>query len=217
MKFTLVDLFSFSILIAAIIGWVRFSKINSAYYPFIYCIWVALVNEILGYFLIYNGISNAINNNVYVLIEAVLITWQFQRWGIFQRIKPVAIILIFILIISWAIEAFLIKGIKYNISYFRIGYSFAIVLMSINMLSDLITKDRKSIVKNSTFLICTGFILYFTFKVLTGVFWLYGLGQNQEFRKSIVWILIYFNLIANLIYALAVLWMPTKQRFTLPS
>jgi hypothetical protein len=33
----------------------------------------------------------------------------------------------------------------------------------------------------------------------------------------VTYIFIYVNLIANLLYALAVLWMPTKQRFTLPS
>ena len=48
----LIVVFSFSIAIAAIIGWIRFKKINPAYYPFVICIWIGLLNEILSYIVI---------------------------------------------------------------------------------------------------------------------------------------------------------------------
>ena len=217
MRFTLVDLYSFSIVIAAIIGWVKFKKINPAYYPFIYCIWIGFLNEIIGYFLIYSGHSNAINNNIYVLAEALLITWQFKNWNLFHRFRGFFFALLVCFVLFWMGEIFFMKGIRYTISYFRIFYSFVVVLMSINIISGLLMKDRMNMLKNSTFLICAGFIIYFTYKVLIGIFWLYGLGVNSQFRMNVVWILIYINLFANLIYALAILWMPARQRFLLPS
>lgn len=78
-------------------------------------------------------------------------------------------------------------------------------------------REKKNILKNSIFLICAGFILYYTYKVFVGLFWLYGLNKSMEFTLNIVIIMIYINFITNLIYALAFLWMPTKHRFSLPS
>ena len=50
-------LMSASIFIAAIIGVVRFNKIDPVYYPVISCFWVASVNEIISFGLIENGFT----------------------------------------------------------------------------------------------------------------------------------------------------------------
>lgn len=78
---------SLSIAIAAIIGAVRYRRINPVYHPFIYCIWLGFINEILGYYISSIHGSNAINNNLYVLAECLLITWQFKKWGLFDRTR----------------------------------------------------------------------------------------------------------------------------------
>ncbi len=49
------------------------------------------------------------------------------------------------------------------------------------------------------------------------MFWLYGLRFSKEFLMNVTTILIYINLFTNLVFALAVLWMPAKHRFSLPS
>jgi hypothetical protein len=59
-------------------------------------------------------------------------------------------------------------------------------------------------------------MVYYTFTVIIGVFWIYGFGGSSSFRRHMVWILIYINLVVNLVFALAVLWMPKKLRFSLP-
>lgn len=216
MKITLIDLYSFSIIIAAAIGWARFAKINPAYYPFLFLIWIGLLNEILGYFLIYSGHSNAINNNIYVLIESLLIAWQFEKWGLFEQSKWLYKSILSLFVLTWLIEILFIKGINLTISYFRIIYSFVIVLMSLNVINRQLLSEKKSIYKNAIFLICTIFVIYFLYKAIVGIFWLYGLGENHQFRMNVIWILIYVNLFANLMYALAVVWIPTKHRFSLP-
>src|SRR5688572_2083001 len=83
MNYTLAVLFSFSIAIAALIGLVRFEKISPVYYPFLFCTWLALLNEIINYILARATGNNIININIYVLLEAILITWQFKKWGLF--------------------------------------------------------------------------------------------------------------------------------------
>jgi len=217
MTYTLVIALSFSIAIAAIIGGIRYSKINPAYYPFLYCIWLGLLNEIIGYIITQNGYSNAVNNNIYVLLESLLITWQFRKWGLFQRTKTLFFIILASFILIWLTEIFLLSRMKLITSYFRIVYSFTIVLMSIPIINEQLLRERKNLLKNSIFLICIGFVIYYTYKVIIGLFWLYGFSVSREFRTNIIIILIYINFIANLIYAFAVLWMPTKHRFSLPS
>ena len=217
MSWTLNAIFSFSILLAAIIGIIRFKNISPNYYPFIFSLWIGSLNEIVSYFLIRNSVSNALNGNIYVLIESLLISWQFKKWDAFKNNRWVFEIIIILFVTSWIIENFFISRITSFSSYFRVLYSFIIVLISVNTINELIIRERRNIMKNSVFLICTAFIIYYTYKVLVETFWIYGLNYSRGFRNNVYIILTYINLFANLIYGLAVLWMPTKQRFTLPS
>jgi hypothetical protein len=215
----LVDLFvifSFSIVLAAIIGGIRFRQINPAYYPFIICIWIGLANEILSYVVIKAGHSNAINNNIYILIESIFFTLQFKRWGLFQYNKWLFPSLIVLFLVAWLVQNLYISKITFFRSEFRILYSFALVLMSISQLNKILSREKKSLLKNSIFLICIGFILYYTYKIIVEAFWVYGLNNSRDFRNNVYLILAYINLIANLIYAMAILWTPTKHRFSLP-
>lgn len=216
MKFTLFDLYAFSIGIPAIIGAVRFKKINPAYYPFIYLLWIGFVIEIISYFMIYSGHFNAIPYNIYSILEALMITLLFKNWRLFQHNRFLYYGLIFLFIGFWLIEAFIIKNITQSMTYFRIFYPFCIVIMTIYTISNILSQRMDMLGKNSTFLICLGFILYFTFTVFVGIFQLWGINATKEFRYALVMIPVYLNVITNLIYALAVLWMPSKLRFTMP-
>ena len=212
----LIVVFSFSIAIAAIIGWIRFKKMNPTYYPFVICIWIGFLNEIISYFVIRSGHSNAINNNIYVLVEAILFTLQFKRWGLFQYNKWLFPLLIVLFIITWLAQNFYLSRISFFRSEFRILYSFALVLMSISQLNKILSREKKSLLKNSIFLICIGFILYYTYKIIVEAFWVYGLNNSRDFRNNVYLIMAYINLISNLIYAMAILWTPAKHRFSLP-
>ncbi|HSU29083.1 MAG TPA: hypothetical protein VLJ68_11925 [Chitinophagaceae bacterium] len=217
MNYNLVIIFSLSVSIAAIIGVIRFNKINSTYYPFLFFIWIGLLNEILSFAITQKGGYTGVNNNIYVLIESLLIAWQFRNWGLFLERSSLFTGIVILFLVAWPVEAFLIGGITKTISYFRLIYSFVIVLMSISIINQQLILERKSILKNPIFLICMAFIIYFTYKVIVGAFWLYGLNMSQQFMLNIFTILACINLFANLVYALAVLWIPTKHRFSLPS
>ena len=217
MTYTVALILSFSISIAALIGGIRYKKINPAYYPFLYCLWLGLANEIVGQVVTRNGYSNAVNNNIYVLLESLLITWQFRRWGLFDRAVKLFAVIMVAFVIIWTFETILMSRIRLITSYFRIVYSFIIVLMSIHLINEQLLRERRNILTNSIFLICIGFVIYYTYKVLVGLFWLYGFNATPAFRKNVIIIMIYINFVANLIYAFAVLCMPGKYRFSLPS
>ena len=213
------DIFTLSIAIAAIIGWIRFKKINPAYYPFLFLIWIGLINELISIAIIYivKGNSTALNNNLYSLLESLIITWQFKKWKLFHQASKLFLGIIIVFILLWGIEVFFIADINHTGPYFRVTYSFIIILMSLSMINIILANERKNILKNPIFLICLAFSIYFTYSVIIWSFWLYGLSLSKEFLKNLTAILFYINLFSNLIYALAVLWMPTKHRFSLPS
>ena len=217
MSSTLVLISGSSLFIPALIGWVRFKQIHPTYYPFIFCLWIGLLNEVISYLVTINHHSNAINSNIYVLLEGGLILWQFERWGNFTRKEVYFISYLVLFVAVWIMENFFISRITYFSSYFRILYAAVLSLMSINFMNSIIVRERRSILMNASFLMCAAFIIYYTYKVLVEAFWIYGLNNSSSFRINVYLILTYINLLVNLIFALAVLWIPTKQRFTLPS
>lgn len=208
---------SLSIFIGAILGWLRITKISSAWYPLIFCLTAGAVNEILSYWLTAHHYTTAVNNNIYVLLEALLILWQFYNWQAFTLHKKFFIGLVLFTIIAWLFEAFYINRIHAISYYFRIYYSLTIVVLAILINSRLIITYRYSLLKNATFLTCAAFIIFFSYKILVEIFWLYGFNATPVFRVNVYTILAWVNCFTNLIYAMAILWIPSKQPYSMPS
>lgn len=215
MSFLINVISSMSIVIAAIIGAWRYGEIHRIFRPFIYCVWLGLINEVLSIVFIYTHHSNAVNSNIYVLLESFLLVWQFYEWGLLRRYKFLFPGLLALLATVWTAENFIIASIFQFSSWFRIIYSFVIVLLSISLFNQQLLIGKKSLLKSPVALICAGFIIYYTYKVLVETFWVYGLNESVNFQSKVYFILNYINLFTNLVYAFAVLWMPTKHRFTL--
>jgi hypothetical protein len=188
---------------------------DRAYLPFMLLIIAAFANELTSEITGRVFKNTNVNANIYVLLESIFILWQFKRWKLFDRYRNFFHGLLGAFITVWLVECFLISKIIYIASYFRIFYSFAVALMSVQMINVLIVNESRSLAKNATFLICIGFIIFFTYKVLVEVFWLYGLNHSNDFRANVYRILLFINLFTNLIYALAALWIPRKQIFTM--
>lgn len=216
MNYYQVVLFSASVFIATVIGWVRFLKTDPASFPFLLCLTFASVNEMISYLVTRLHIDTNLNNNLYVLLEALLITWQFRKWGLFMNKTALFLAIQSSITLFWLADNLLLTGLYQLNLYFRIFYSFVIVIMSIHMNNILIFTYRRKLLQSHIFLICSGLIIYFTYKILIEAFWLYGLNSSREFRISVYLVLTWINLFVNIIYALAMLWIPKKpQHITL--
>ncbi|MCW3074258.1 MAG: hypothetical protein JWP69_1327 [Flaviaesturariibacter sp.] len=216
MNYTITLICTFSIVIAAVTGLIRFKKIDQPYQPFLLFIWLSFFNECLSVLLAYTIRNNVINNNIFFLLQALIITWQFNNLKLFGQ-KHLFPILLALLSAGWLSEILIFSSINRFCSYFIVAHSFFIVLFSISMLNRLIVNESIHLLTNSIFLICIAFIIYFTLAILTEIFWLYGLNESSAFASNIQRILRYANLFANLLYALAVVWMPARPRFILLS
>jgi hypothetical protein len=213
MSYELVILFSASIIIAGVIGLIRFKKIDTAYHPFIYCTWIGCINEVISYILTNQRIDTSVNNNIYQLVEILIINWQFRRWGVFDKMPKLYFLLQFFFTAVWVFDILIIHNISGVSMYLWVVFSFAIVILSINYNNMLIISYRKSLLKNAAFLICSGYIIFFTFNILIEAFLWYALDKSKPFRVSIFYAFTYINLFVNLIFTVAILWIPRKKAF----
>jgi hypothetical protein len=208
-------IFSLSVGLGALTGLLRFRKINPEFLPFIYLMWAGFLNEAGSVAVIYSGHSNFLNNNIFFLGEALLICWQFYRWQLFSTRRFYYFIQVFFVVI-WVVEV-VFHAPKTVLSYFIISHSFIIVLMSIHMINKIVFRETTPFMRDPVFLICLGFIVYFTYSVLVETFWIFGLTHSKHFRLRVYALLSYINLVVNLVFVIAILWIPMRQRYILRS
>jgi hypothetical protein len=206
--------FSFSVLIAGLIALFKFSRINRDYYPFIFIIWLGGLTEIASDQLFRNGYGNYLSSNIYVFFETLLYLWFFHNFGSFSR-KPFLVFVLGVLfILLWVVDNFWFHPIdRTYCSYFNLAHSIFLVFLGINMINNLIIRE-KELLKHPVFWICIGVVIFFTYFILVEIFWLYGLSTNIQFGGKVYAILSWVNLICNLIYAVAILWMRKRQAFS---
>lgn len=217
MSFSLNALFSLSIGIGAIISWARYKKTDPAFIPFMWLLTTGLLNEIISITVMEAGYSNALNYNLYTLAESLLITWQFRRWGLFGKQRWLYYLLQTLYIAGWNFEWLMNPANRVFNSYFVIGHSIIIVLMSISQVNRLLFSVNRNLGREPVFLICMGMVVYFTYAVMVEAFWVYGLNQSKTFRLGIYEILSYINLFTNLLFAFATLCMPLKRQYIMQS
>lgn len=208
----------FSILLPVITACVRVKTIDASYYPFLLILLSGLLHETVSFFLIINGHKNIAVFNIYLLIEATLLLWQFYRWS---PARPGGWLLYFLLpalVLAWIAETVYYRGIsnRFN-SVFIIASSFSYVILCINRMNSLIVTEKTLLLKHPVFLICGGWVIFFSYSILVEAFWMFGLFEDITFENNVYLILEFVNLLVNLIFTLALIWIPSKQKFLLPS
>ncbi len=202
-----------TVIISAVIGAVRFQRILKSYRPFIYLIWLSVLNEIVSFLSSKFYRTNAPNSNIYVLIEFYLILLLFHAW--LPGKKKVHIWLAVSLTSVWIIDNLFIHSILEFNSAFIILAGFVTVYFSINQINILLFSETRNLFTNSKFLICLTFLIYFSYSATVEVFYLIKIDFSEWFYHNLFLVLVFVNLFANIMYALATLWIPTKQKFTL--
>ena len=206
---------SYSIGIAATIGLVRFKVIDKSYQPFIWICCLAFVNEIVSTITAQVFRNNAVNLNIYVLCEALLYIWLFYNWGEFKVSVNSYYGLCIFLVFVWVLDNFILNSFLTINSLFRIVYSFTLIFLAINQGNRMLFNTRGALLRNPRFLISTGIVIFYSYKATFETFYLFKLNFSNNFYNSIHLILEAVNLFVNLIFALAMLWIPGRQKFIL--
>lgn len=207
---------SYTIAIAATIGLIRFQKIIWTYRPFVLITIVALTNEIVSTLLIMSNHSNAASTNILNLVEGCLWLFQIKLWAGFKRRKWLFPALLAGLAGLWVMENIVFQKIYVFSSIFAIASAVVFVLLAIDQVNQLIVEEKDNLLLNSRFLICVGIIIFYTYRIMVESFYLMNLTQSNRFLENIFSILVFVNVFVNLLFALAILWIPTRQKFSLP-
>src|SRR5215216_5669948 len=216
MNYYLSVAFSLLIIIPAITGWVRFKNINPAFLPFLIFIWSGTVNEVYSAIIVtFFRYYNIVNYNIFLLLESIIILWQFKRWNLFKKDQAYYIILV-LFTAGWLAETLFITRLKSDFNaYYHIFFSAIIVLLSISMLNHILVKERRNLLTNSIFIICCGFIIMFTYALITESLEVYRAQMGKAFTINLHNLFVIINFIGNLIYTFAIVQMPKKQAFSL--
>lgn len=214
-SFQLMFISSFSVLIPLFFIIVNHKQIDRSFYPFLFLILLNLVNETIVWIILGNFVFNVRHiYNIYFLLEAFLITWQFYKWDLFTRVKWMFHAVQLICIVIWLLDSFYFTTGGVLNSYFIIFYSFCIILMSLGMLNQIIKTYYYDIVLNPIFLICSTFLFFFIYTIITELLSLYP-KSALSFRWNILNLLNIINIICNCGYGFAIWQMHKREKIHL--
>ena len=207
---------SYSIAIAAVIGLIRLQKIYVAYQPFIFITMASFLNEVVSHILITHQKSNAIAINIFGLFDALLWLWQFRRWNTHQKRRILFKVAAPVLIILWFVENIAFGKLFIFGSIYPITFSLLMVLFAAIEAGRQIAKEKRSLLMTPKFMICSGAILFYTYRMFIECFYVTGISGSNNFLGNLFTIVSFINFIVNLLYALVVICIPEKQKFSLP-
>ncbi len=201
--------------IPAIVAITKWKKIPPSYYPFIWFIWLTVLREISVTITAHIYRNNAVPANIYILLMSIFLLLQFNNWSLFKQHKKMFHILMALFIAVWCWEFLYFTNLWHHSSYYRIIFSFILVLLSIHTINLIINSTPTKLTKNSIFLICIAFIMLFTIKTILEIIFQLGLNTNNVFISFIYQKISYLTIPINILYAIAIKFIPQKSTFTL--
>jgi hypothetical protein len=207
------QLLSFTVLIPLIMGLVRMNRIRASYLPFLVFLFFAFTAELVSQVSIRLTRDNRVTNNIYILIEAGIILYLFYTWGFLKKKRWLLALLATVYLVTWVVEnicmGVLTEGFS---SYFVVLYSLVTVFLSINEINSLITSYNDNLFRHSKFLICIGFIIIGVYSLITEGFLLID-PDNSAVAWRIFLIFVFINAFVNIVYAVAVYFMPVRDDY----
>jgi hypothetical protein len=208
---------SLSIALPFITGMVRLRVIDPSYYPFIWFLAVGVIMEYLPFYTYktYGRNPTVVLVNLYALVELLILTWLFYNWSLFKRNKKNFWFVMGSFIAVWFVLTCIAGKPTVSNFTFRVMLSVTTIVFCVTMINKLVVTERGNLLKNSKFLICICLIVFYTFFALTNATQLsfFGAKASSFFMQELQFIPAYSNFITNLVYTLAIIWMPRKKNF----
>jgi len=212
MTATATFLLSLSVLFPFLTGLLRWRIISRRYYPLFILFSLALLVELVTRYAVTSKNSGWIPvNNLYVLIESILIPLQFIVWGYMYKKLNAFYLITGILVLGWVTEHLILGDITRLHPYFRMFYSLMIVLLSINTINYLVIQEERNLVMHPIFIICTGFIIFFTYQLVYESIYniVSDLKSIDTSKLNTAFSII--NAVCNILYGIAFLLVPARN------
>ena len=213
--FALSLLTSYSIAIPAFCGLIRYRNSVLSYRPFLILCCLGLISEVVSYLCAVYYHTNAIPFNIFTLVEVLCYTWLFRNWGGFKKDSYFHIYMS-MLVVAWLLDNFILSNIQTINSPSRILFFFFLIFLAINQVNKILLQHRGLLLRDSRFLICAGIIIFYSYSVTTEIFYVLNLNFSDLFYNRVHAVLEWVNVLVNLIFTIAILWIPRRQKFMLP-
>lgn len=204
------------IVFPSFIAFIRFSQIPKEFKPLVYLLWLGLATEVAALISAKLVHNNLYIYNTYMLADFFMTLWLFYGWGAFRRIrKPLLYGIASLFLCLWVFDNCLLNSITQSSIIFRMTYSITLVLLGIEQLSRIYVNNNGYLNRNPYLYICLGVIFYYTYNSFIPL-----LTDSSLFSPSpTLWrytMLIYslINVVTNILYSIALLWMRKKARYT---
>lgn len=206
---------AFSIVVPFTAAMSRIKVLGMKYRPLVILLTIGLFNEVFSSILVEYYKNNALNGNLYVLIEYLLIIWLFKRLSGMSGTLHAIILSLGIGV--WLTDNFILHSLTHNNSLFRMLSSLCIVYVSMDKAIQLLFFNGPVLFKNTDLLICLGFFAFFSIKTYVEIFNVFTLPVKWAFYEGLWTILAIINFITNILLTLAILCFRQKQEFIIRS
>lgn len=203
----------FLIILPILVGILRGVPQSSYKYSYLLLLTTLILGFIteLAWLLIPVYIKGNIVANCYLLTEFVLIGLQLYQWAK-DGLKKWHIILYFLVILFWFIDVGLIESISMRIGWFRIVYSYALLLGLYEVLNGVIL--GKGIRSNVfQFIVSVTLLVFYSYNILVELFCLNYLYFSKSFILNVFMIKSVINALSMISLSIAILCIPKKPRF----
>ncbi len=213
--FLLNAILSLLIGIPAVAGWIRYSKIQPAFYPFIWWLSSGFVTEILSIWASYRFFNNTAVNNLYTMVAPVFIVYFLHQWN--RRFIPSSVCILVTLV---SLSVFASLWMYYNTlerfySPLVIANATMVVLASAHFFYRHLSNSICYIQRDAPSLICLGIIVLHIFIIFTECFLIWAQSTNAIYAFCIPVIYSVINVIVNVIFLIAVLCTPLQIQYFL--
>ncbi len=213
LSFTIIAAMSLFIAVPAFMAWARFSSVPPAFYPFLVLLATGLLNELLSIVLIRIHGNNIAGYNIYALWLAACTLWQLYRW---RQAAAFGVVLV-LLVLAWLAEWYFRFSVQNQyFSWFIILRSLSICIISIYVAGRRIQLVNHIIYRDAVFLICSAFIIYFAYALLTELYQVWYFSIKNSWHYYIAGIMSAINFFVNCIYLIAVICIPPRIYLSRP-
>lgn len=211
---SIVGLFS---VVPAFVGVLKLRSINKIFRPFIFLVLVYCFINLFGNvcIIINKAYLNTVITNLFVLFDFIYIYFIISYWGD-KKIKLIDYIIIFLFLLLWIFDNVIISNLLDTNSVFRIIYSLAISMRSISLLIYTISKYRNRLFSNSIFLISLTFMVYYTYKGVYEILYMFSSEMHIDILKAIHFALLSIIFISYILFTIAILCMKKPIKLITP-
>ena len=203
-----------SVILPALIGLVRWRKLQAIDRPIILLCVFLVLNELVRRQMAIGGYRGYMTYNIGILVTGLLFLWQFVLWGIFKNNKWLIAALTATYCTVWSFDHFFLNSIHEFTHIFRVIMSCSLVVMSVAHLNNLIIEERAALYSNGRFIITVAILISYLYKIIVDTFFSPNLSPRfQEIMADANKIMV---IGMYLLFLIGILCLPKRQTFFIP-